>query len=42
MKCIEILFIAYYIKMKDEKHARDACKGFHFIENCGAEIKNII
>lgn len=33
MECIEILFIAYYIGMKDTKHAIDACNVFHFVQN---------
>lgn len=42
MKCIEILFIAYFISMKDTKHANDAYHVFRLIQNCESDIKNMI
>lgn len=40
MECIEILFAAYFIGMKDMNHACIAADVFHFIHNCESEIKN--
>lgn len=34
MECIEILFTAYYIGMKDLKHANAAYRVFRFIQGC--------
>ncbi|MDE6387913.1 MAG: phosphotransferase [Lachnospiraceae bacterium] len=42
MECIEILFVAYFIGMKDTKHANDAYRVFRFIQNCESDIKNTI
>ncbi|MBP3475029.1 MAG: phosphotransferase [Lachnospiraceae bacterium] len=42
MKCIEILCVAYFISMKDTKHANDAYNVFHLIQNCESDIKNTI
>lgn len=42
MECVEILFVAYFIGMKDAKHANDAYKVFRFIQNCESDIKNSI
>ena len=42
MECIEILFVAYFIGLKDTKHANDACHVFHFIQDCESDIKNAI
>ncbi len=42
MKCIEILFAAYFIGIKDTKRANDACHVFRFIQNCESDIKNAI
>lgn len=42
MKCIEILFIAYFISRNDTKHANDAYNVFCFIQNCESDIKNAI
>ena len=41
MECIEILFVAYFISMKDTKHANDAYKVFGFVKNCENDIRNI-
>lgn len=42
MKCIEILFAAYYIDTEDIKLAHDACNVFHFIQNCESGLINAI
>ncbi|MCI8752783.1 MAG: phosphotransferase [Lachnospiraceae bacterium] len=42
MESIEILFIAYFISVKDTKRAIDAYNVFHFIQNCESDIKNTI
>ncbi len=42
MECIEILFMAYFINIKDTKHANDACNIFHFIQNCEDDIRDAI
>lgn len=42
MKCIEILFIAYFIGMNDTKLANDAYNVFCFIHDCESDIKNAI
>ena len=34
MECIEILFVAYFIRMNDMKHANAAYDVFRFIQNC--------
>lgn len=34
MECIEILFVAYFIRMNDTKRANDAYNVFRFIQNC--------
>ncbi len=39
MKCIEILFVAYYIGINDTKRADDACKVFHFVRDCEGVMK---
>lgn len=41
MKCIEILFVAYYIRMNDVKCAKDAKKVFLFIQECEGELKKV-
>lgn len=42
MENIEILFTAYFIGMKDSKHANDAYQVFRFIQNCEIDIRNEI
>lgn len=42
MECIEILFIAYYINMKDAKRVNDAYDVFRFIQKCESDIKSAI
>lgn len=42
MECIEILFVAYFISIKDMKCANDAYNIFRFIQNCENDIKNIV
>lgn len=42
MECIEILFIAYFIGIKDTKLANHAYRVYRFIENCEGEIRNIM
>lgn len=42
MECIEILFVAYYIDMKDIRHANDAYKEFRFIQNCENDMEKCI
>ncbi len=42
MESIEILFVAYFIGIKDTKHANDAYNVFHFIQNCESDIKKAI
>ena len=42
MESIEILFIAYFISVKDTKRAIDAYNVFQFIQNCESDIKNTI
>ena len=42
MKCIEILFAAYFINMNDIKHAEDAYQVFRFIQDCESDMKNVI
>lgn len=39
MKCIEILFVAYYISTNDTKRADDTCKVFHFVRDCEGDMK---
>ena len=41
MECIEILFVAYFIKMEDTRHAHDAYNVFRFIQDCEDDIKNL-
>lgn len=41
MKCIEILFVAYYIRMKDINCAKDAKKVFTFIQGCEYELSKV-
>lgn len=38
MECIEILFVAYFIGMKDTKCATDAYDVYRFIKNCESDI----
>ena len=38
MECIEILCTAYFINIQDIKHANDAYRIFHFIQNCESDI----
>lgn len=40
MECIEILFVAYFIRVNDTKRADDAYNVFRFIQNCEGDIKN--
>ena len=42
MKCIEILFVAYFIGIDDIKCANDAYNVFRYIQNCEWDIKNAI
>lgn len=42
MKCIEILFAAYFLSINDTKHALDACFVLRFIQTCENDIKNAI
>lgn len=42
MKCIEILFVAYFIGMNDTKLADDAYNVFCFIRNYESDIQNAI
>lgn len=42
MKCIEILFVAYFISINDIKHATNAYNVFHFIQNCECDIESTI
>ncbi len=41
MKCIEILCAAYFIGLKDRKHAYDAYHVFRFIQSCENDITDI-
>lgn len=41
MKCIEILCAAYFIGLKDKKHAYDAYHVFRFIQSCENDITGI-
>lgn len=41
MKCIEILFVAYYIRMNDVKCAKDAKNIFLFIQGCEEDIRKV-
>ncbi len=41
MESIEILFIAYFISVKDTKRAIDAYNVFHFIKNCENDVSQI-
>lgn len=38
MECIEILFVAYFIRVKDSKHARDAYDVLRFIQDCEGRL----
>lgn len=42
MECIEILFVAYFISIKDTKHAMNAYNVFHFIQDCKYDIENAL
>lgn len=42
MECIEILCAAYFIRIKDMKHAQDAAHIFHFIQTCENDILNAL
>lgn len=42
MACIEILCAAYFIRINDTKHAKDACHIFHLIQNCESDILRAI
>lgn len=39
MECIEIVFVAYFLRMDDTKRAKDAYNAFRFIRNCESDIK---
>ena len=41
MKCIEILFVAYYIRMNDVKCAKEAKKVFLFIQGCEEDLRKV-
>lgn len=41
MECIEILFTAYFISIKDTKQANDAYHIFHYIQNCSSLLLSI-
>ena len=41
MECIEILFVAYFIGIKDTKQTNSAYNVFHFIQNCEGDIKEL-
>ncbi len=42
MACVEILFAAYFIGMKDVKHAVDAVNVFHFIQDCEQDLYDFL
>lgn len=42
MECIEILFAAYFISIKDRICANHAYDEFHFIQSCEGDILNVI
>lgn len=42
MKCIEILFVAYFIGIKDVKCAQDAKEVFLFIQRCEDDLRKVI
>ena len=42
MECIEILFAAYFISIRDISCANHAYDAFHFIQNCEDDILNVI
>lgn len=42
MECVEILFSAYFIGIKDIKRANDAYHVFHFLQECEDDIKHAI
>lgn len=42
MKCIEILFVAYFISIDDLRCAKDAAEVFHYVQACENEIKNAV
>lgn len=42
MECIEILFVAYFIGLKDMEHADGGYRVYRFIQNCESEIKDSI
>lgn len=42
MECIEILFIAWFIRIEDLKCANDSYKVFRFIENCENDMKILL
>ena len=39
MECIEILFVAYFIRMDNTKSANDAYRVFRFIQDCESDMK---
>ena len=41
MEAIEILFAAFFIGLKDSRGAEEACRIFHFIQDCEAGLKGI-
>lgn len=42
MECIEILFVAYFTGTQDTKHAQDACRIFHRIQDYEAAIEKTL
>lgn len=40
MECIEILFVAYFIRMNDTNSANDAYRVFRFIQDCESDMKS--
>lgn len=42
MECIEILFVAYFTGTQDTKHAQDACRIFHQIQDYEAAIEKTL
>ncbi len=41
MECIEILFVAYFINIKDTKPAENAKQVLYFIQNCENDLKKM-
>lgn len=42
MECIEILFVAYFVSIKDMNCANHAYQEFHFIQSCEGDILRLI